>query len=157
MSRSIVALAVAIGCAFGGAIYAQTPTPNQASAVKGDNAQTVTFTGCFQNGKQTRSYVLNKAMPMSRTTTETVGTAGTNSSMTTTYMLVPGEKVEFQESAIGHKVEVTGMLVPSGETKTRTETRVDEKPGSVTRETTKTEEAMPQFQVISIKQLAEAC
>jgi hypothetical protein len=60
-------------------------------------------------------------------------------------MLVPGEKVEFQESAIGHKVEVTGVLVPSGETKTRTETRVDEKPGSVTRETTKTEEAMPQF------------
>jgi hypothetical protein len=51
MSRSIVALAVVIGCAFGGAIYAQTPTPNQASAVKGDNAQTVTFTGCFQNGK----------------------------------------------------------------------------------------------------------
>jgi hypothetical protein len=84
-----------------------------------------------------------------------VGTSGTvTKTDTTTYMLVPGERVEIQ-SHVGHKVEVTGMMMPAS--KTRTETKVENEHGSDTTIREKTEHNMPEFRVISIKQLAESC
>jgi hypothetical protein len=37
-------------------------------------------------------------------------------------VLVPGPTVQFQQF-VGHQVEVTGMIVPAGDSKTKTETR----------------------------------
>jgi hypothetical protein len=52
-------------------------------------------------------------------------------------------------------VEVTGMLVPKGDMSVKTTTKVD---GDTQRkEEVKTESDMPQFRVISIKNLAERC
>jgi hypothetical protein len=52
-------------------------------------------------------------------------------------------------------VEVTGMLVPKGEMKSRTTTKVG---GDTTRkEEVKTESDLPQFRVISIRNLSERC
>jgi imidazolonepropionase-like amidohydrolase len=73
---------------------------------------------------------------------------------TTTYALVPGDTVQITEY-VGHKVEVTGMLVPKGEMSAKTETKVD---GDTTKkEEVKSESDMPQFRVISIRNLAERC
>jgi hypothetical protein len=72
-------------------------------------------------------------------------------------VLVPGEKVQLQEN-VGHKVEVTGTLIPAGDVKTETETRVErEGPDTKTRERTETKNAPAQFRVTSIKSLAATC
>jgi hypothetical protein len=73
---------------------------------------------------------------------------------TTTYALVPGESVELTGD-VGHKVEVTGMMV-GGETK-ETKTTKETATGTRTEETVKREGAFPQFRVISVKHLAETC
>src|SRR6185503_2689212 len=108
-------------------------------------------------GTETRTYMLSKVVPVTRTT-ETIGTAGTTSTTVTSYMLVPGETVEIQQH-VGHKVEVTGTLIPAGDTKTETKTKVEREDGKDTtvKETTKTDNAMPQFRVTAIKDLAEKC
>ncbi len=59
---------------------------------------------------------------------------------------------------VGHKVEVTGVLI-SGDTKTETKTKIEregEKDMTV-KEKTKTDNAMPQLRVTSIKHLADTC
>ena len=124
--------------------------------IKGDDAKTVTYTGCVQPGSETKSYILAKAVPIRKTTVteETTGTSGVVSTTTTTYALVPSESVELQ-SHVGHKVEVTGVMTTGDvkkETKTKTEageTRTEEK--------IKGDGAMPQFRVLTVKQLAESC
>jgi hypothetical protein len=113
MRRYALALSMALGIAI--AAHAQeTTTRTTTKTEKGDKSQVVTYTGCVQTGTETRSYILDKVVPVGRTTT--VGPTGTTYS-TTTYALVPGEKVEFQQF-VGHKVEVTGVMVPAGESKT---------------------------------------
>jgi hypothetical protein len=74
----------------------------------------------------------------------------------TKYVLVPSEQVEMQEH-VGHKVEVTGVLVPAGkgDAKIKTETKL---PGQEEKTEAKIEKGpVPQFRVISIKQLADSC
>jgi hypothetical protein len=158
MKRSIAALAVALGCSFVIGVSAQDTKTTTTTKTEGAKAQTVTYTGCVQSGTQTRSFVLDKVVPMGRTTETTVGTAGTTTTTTTTYALVPGERVEIQ-SHVGHKVEVTGMMIPAGDSKTTTTTKVEREnaPDSKTKETVKTDNALPQFRVISIKNLADSC
>jgi hypothetical protein len=84
---------------------------------------------------------------------EAIGTAGTLT--TTSYALVP-EKVELQEH-VGHKVEVTGVVIPAGngDSKDRDETKT-----GGTEEKTKAEidrGPIPQLKVISVKTLADRC
>jgi hypothetical protein len=58
---------------------------------------------------------------------------------------------------VGHKVEVTGVLVPAGkgDAKIKTETKL---PGQEEKTEAKIEKGpVPQFRVISIKQLADSC
>jgi hypothetical protein len=133
----------------------KTTTTTKTESSGGD-VKTVSYTGCVQTGTQTRTYVLNQMRPVS-TTTDVVGTSGTVT-QTTTYELVPAEKIDI-ETHVGHKVEVSGMLIPGGEVKTETKTKVDREDAkdTVTKETSKTENAMPQFRVTSIKNLAESC
>jgi len=71
---------------------------------------------------------------------------------------VPAEKVELQQH-VNHKVEVTGLMIPAGDSKTETKTKVEREgaPDTTTKETVKSENAMPQFRVISIKSVAENC
>lgn len=157
MTRFIAALALASGVA----IAANAQDTKTTTTVKTDagDVKTVTYTGCVQTGTETRSYILDKVVPVSRTTTtDAVGTAGSTTTTMTTYSLVPGEKVEFQ-SMVGHKVEVTGMMIPAGDSKTTTTTKVDrdDAPDSKTKTTVKTDNAMPQFRVTSIKNLADKC
>jgi hypothetical protein len=149
MSRLIASITFAL-VASAMAVHAQDTTVKSKTKSSGGEAQTVTYTGCVAAGTESRTYVLDKVVPVSRTTTTDLQTGESNSS--TTYALVPGERVEVQQH-VGKKVQVTGTLIPGGNSKTETTTRVDRDnaPDSKTRERVETKNAMPQFRVTSIK------
>jgi hypothetical protein len=158
--RFVTSIAGAMLCASLG-VHAQdtkTTTKTKTSADDG-KIQQVTYIGCVQSGTETSRYVLDKVVPV--TTTKTTGVAGTSGAMTTTstsYILVPGEKVELQ-THVGHKVEVTGMLIPAGDWKTETKTKIEREgeKDTNTKVTTKGDSDRPHFRVISVKQLSEPC
>jgi hypothetical protein len=155
MKKCVVGMACALAVAFMAAPRTQAQTESK-TKIKTEKGNLVTYTGCVETGGETRSYVLDHVVPIGRTMTETKGTSGTVVSTTTTYALVPGEKVELQQH-VGHKVEVTGVMVPAGKGDTKIETRTKSKQGT---EETKTEVergAYPQLRVISVKHLAESC
>jgi hypothetical protein len=147
---------MAFAFACGLAVHAQDVSQTTKTKVKTEAGQTVTYTGCVQTGTETKTYTLNNVVPISRTT-ERVGTTG-ETRTTTTYALIPGEKVQFQQF-VGHKVEVTGVMVPAGDSKVETKTKIEREnaPDVKVKEKTKTENALPQFRVISIKHLADSC
>lgn len=153
MKRSFLAVMFALGCSVA-LVNAQDTKTTTVTKVDGNAAQTVTYTGCVQSGTETKTFILNKVVPVSRSTT--VGTTG--STTTTTYALIPDQKVEL-ETHVGHKVEVTGMMIPAGDSKVTTTTKIDrdDAPDSKTKETVKSENAVPQFRVLSVKNLAESC
>ena len=133
-------IAVAItGAVFtlGLVVNAQETTIKSKTETNGAEAKTVSYTGCVGAGTETRTYVLSKAIPVTRTT-ESVGTTGTTTVTETSYMLVPGPTVEVQEH-VGHKVEVTGTLVPAGDSKTQTKTKIEREdaPDTTVKEKTK--------------------
>src|SRR5262245_32376702 len=112
MNRSIATVIVALGSAFVMTVQAQDTKVKTKTKVSGD-AQMMSYTGCVQTGTATRTYVLQQAVPVSRTsTTETATPYGSTTTTTTTYELVPGPSVQFEQQ-VGHKVEVTGMLIPA--------------------------------------------
>jgi hypothetical protein len=153
--RSLM-IAVALGAGLTLAAHAQSAAVQSKAA---DAGKTVTFTGCVADGTETKTFILNKIVPSGQSTTQAVGTSGSVSTITsTTFELVPVEKVEIKEN-VGHRVEVTGMMVPAGESKTQVETKVDRDnaPDTKTKEETKTKSDVPQFRVTSIKSLANSC
>ena len=158
MSRMIVMFAAASLVAV--AAHAQDTTVKTQTKTSGDAPQMVTYTGCVQQGTQARSYMLSKIVPVSRTTATEPGAAGTSGTITTTttYALVPDEKVIVDEH-VGQKVEVTGMLIPAGDSKTTTTTKVEREdaPDSKTTTTVKRDNAFPEFRVTSIKKVADRC
>ena len=150
MRRILTTFVVVLGCMS--MLQAQSQTTESKTKIKTDDAKTMTFSGCVQTGTETRSYILQNVVPI-RTTTEVTGTGGTLT--TTSYALVP-EKVELQEH-VGHKVEVTGVVIPAGKGDAKIETKT--KTGG-TEEKTKTEVEkgpIPQLRVISVKTLADRC
>ena len=157
--RFATSVTVALSLAFAAAMHAQESTVKSTTKTKGDDVKAVTYTGCLQAGTESRSFILDKVVPVSQTTrTEATGTSGVTRTTTTTYALVPAEqRVEFQPM-VGHKVEVTGVLI-SGDTKTETKTKVErEGEKDVTsKDKMKTENAIPQLRVTSIKHLADSC
>jgi hypothetical protein len=136
-------------------VHAQETTVKSKTRSSGGEAQTVTYTGCVQSGTEAKTYVLNKVVPKTRTTTTDLETGETLTS--TAYALV-SSTVQVQEH-IGKKVEVTGTLIPGGDTRTETTTRVerDDAPDIRKRERVETKNAMPEFRVTSIKDLGERC
>jgi hypothetical protein len=156
MKRLFTGFAIACGCAV--MIHAQETTTTTKTEVSGQKAQTMTYTGCLQTAPETKGYILAKGIPVGQTTSTEVGTSGTTTSTTTTYALVPGERIEFQQH-VGHKVEVTGMMIPAGDSKVKTTTKTEREDAadSKTKETIKSDNAMPQFRVTSIKTTAETC
>src|SRR5436190_1231358 len=91
MTRSIAALAVALGCSCVIGVSAQDTKTTTTTKTEGGKATSVTYTGCMQTGTETRSVVLAKVQPVSRTTETSVGTSGVTTTTTTTYALVPDE------------------------------------------------------------------
>ena len=159
MKRYLTTSAAAAGLALmlGLQGFAQQQPPAQAqdaqTKIKAEHAQTTTFTGCLQTGTEAKTYILDKVVATK--TTEAVGTSGETSTVTK-FDLVPEEMVELQEH-VGHKVEVTGVLVPAGkgDAKVKTETKA---PGMEEKTQAKIEKGpVPQFKVISVKQLADSC
>ncbi len=156
VSMSAAAAGFALMLGLHAAAQQQPPSTSAAdqTKIKAEHAQTTTFMGCLQTGTEAKTYILDKVVP-SKTTTEVVGTSGETATVTK-YELVPSEQVEMQEH-VGHKVEVTGVLVPAGkgDAKIKTETKL---PGQEEKTETKIEKGpVPQFRVISIKQLADSC
>jgi len=153
----IPAITCAAALMLGLTVSAQDTKVQTTTKTKGGEAQTVSYTGCVGAGTETRTYVLNDVVPVTRTT-ETVGTGGSSTVTETKYMLVPSDTVTIQQH-VGHKVQVTGTLDPGGDSKTQTKTKIDREdgPDSTVKEKTKNDNAMPQFRVTSIKDLAERC
>lgn len=154
--RFATSLAGALLCASL-AVHAQSTTTTSKSAMD-KKGETVTYTGCVATGTETQTYILNKVVPV--TTTRTVaGTAGTISSTSTSYVLVPGDQTVEFKTFVGHKVEVTGVMIPEGEWKTTTKTKIDREDAKDTtiKQKTKGDSDAPHFRVLSVKQLNEPC
>ena len=152
MKRFITSFAIALGCtALVAAQETRTKTEVKSS---GGDPQTVTYTGCVAAGTQAKTYVLDKVVPVTKTTTTETPTSSTTT-QSTSYVLVPGGETVTVQEHVGQKVEVTGMLVPGGNTRTETTTRTDREdaPDSKTRTRTETKNALPEFKVTSIKQI----
>jgi hypothetical protein len=161
MKRFIVAFSVALA----GAAILQAQEVKSTTTVKSDDTKTVVYTGCLQTGTETKSYVLQNAIPMKETKTETsIGQSGmpeTTTTTKTTYALVPGEKVDFTQN-VGHKVEVTAIAIPAGDDRSKIEsTTKTEVAGQQTQKTETTEKvaqsAFPQLRVVSVKHLSDRC
>jgi hypothetical protein len=152
---------VALACAFGLtiAVNAQETTKEKIK-VKGGAAQTVSYTGCVASGTETTTYLLNHVVPVTKTI-EDRGTTGTVSTTTTSYVLVPGSDTITFTKLVGHKVEVTGVMIPGGkETKVEKKTKIEREdaPDVKIKEHTKTDAAsMPHFRVASVKELPDPC
>lgn len=127
--------------------------PADQTKIKAEHAQTMTYTGCLQTGTEAKTYILDKVVAAK--TTEAVGTTGEMATVTK-FELLPSEQIQLQEH-VGHKVEVTGVLIPAGkgEAKIKSDTKL---PGQEEKTEAKVEKgATPQFRVVSIKHLAETC
>ena len=152
MKRFITSFAIALGCtALVAAQETRTKTEVKSS---GGDPQVVTYTGCVAAGTQAKTYVLDKVVPVTKTTTTETPTSSTTT-QSTSYVLVPGGETVTVQEHVGHRVEVTGVLVPGGNTRTETETRTDgeDRPDSKTRTRVETKNAMPEFKVTSIKNI----
>jgi hypothetical protein len=151
-------MTIAMVCAFGLAANAQEQT-KQKTKIKG-SSETVSYTGCVATGAQTTTYLLNNSVPVTKTV-EQKGPAGTVTSTTTSYVLVPGSDSVTFTNLVGHKVEVTGIMIPAGkETKVESKTKIEREgaPDVKIKERKKTDEAaMPHFRVLSMKELPDSC
>ena len=110
--RFVTSVAAAFVCASL-ALHAQDTTVKTQTKTEGA-MKTVSYTGCLGAGTEAKTFTLNKVVPV--TTTKTTGVAGTAGSVTTTsteYVLVPEERVMLQQH-VGHKVEVTGTISKTG-------------------------------------------
>jgi hypothetical protein len=156
--RFVGTLTVAVGCALAIAINAQDSAVKTKTEVKGDSGKMVTYSGCVRTGTEERSFVLDKVVPIGQTTDVTTSGSVTTTTTRTSYLLVPGETVTLQQF-VGHKVEVTGVMVPAGESKTETKTKIEREhaPDVTIKEKSKSDSDLPQFRVTSVKHLADSC
>ena len=152
--RFVTSFATALFCASL-AVHAQDSTTTaQKTKIEGEKGKTVTYTGCLQTGTESQTFLLNKVVPVTTQTTQPTGTGGTITTTSTEYVLVPGETVTLQQH-VGHKVEVTGIMIPEGETKTKTKIEREHGPDTTIKE--KSESNRPHLRVISVKEMSEPC
>ena len=161
MKRIIFGLTLALA----GAVALQAQDVKTRTETKVDDAKAVVYSGCLQTGTETKSFILENAVPVKETKTETnIGKSGmpeTTTTTTTGYVLFPGGQVDFQQN-VGHKVEVTAMLIPAGDDKTKitteTKTQVEGQPTQRVESKEKiAQKDWPQLRVISVKHLADRC
>jgi hypothetical protein len=161
MKRLVIALAITAA----GAVALQAQDVKSETKVKADDAKTMVYTGCLATGEETTTYVLENAVQVKDTKTETkVGAAGmpeTTTTTTTKYVLVPAGTIDFKQN-VGHKVEVTAMVIPAGDDKTKiettTKTKVEDQPTQKTESKEKVKQTdVPQLRVMAVKHLADRC
>ena len=160
--KYFVTLTLALACFFGLAVAVNaqdtTTTKEKVKVTGGGAAQTASYTGCVATGSETTTYVLNHVVPVSKTVENRSGTVSTT---TTSYVLVPGSDTVTFTKLVGHKVEVTGVMIPGGkETKVEKKTKIerDNAPDVKIKEESKSNEgAMPHFRVASVKDLPDPC
>jgi hypothetical protein len=156
--RYFAILTISLVCACGLVANAQEQS-KQKTKIKGD-AQTVSYAGCVATGAQTTTYLLNNSVPVTKTV-EQKGTTGTVTTTTKSYVLVPGSDTITFTNLVGHKVQVTGIMIPAGkETKVESKTKIEREgaPDVKIEERKKTDEAaIPQFRVLSVKELPDPC
>src|SRR5262245_24633386 len=153
MARQFATLGMAALCACALGLRADAQQTESRTKIEAEHAKTMTYTGCIQTGTTAESYGLARAVPI--TQTETKGTSGTISTVTT-YALVPEKTVTLHEQ-VGQKVQVTGVLIKPGHGDAKIETRTKQNGA-----TSKTKEEiergpLPQFRVVSMKPLGERC
>jgi hypothetical protein len=133
--------------------------------IKADNGKSVVYTGCLVTAVETMTFVLDHAVPVKETETQTVvGASGlpeTTTKTTLKYALVPGEKVDLQKS-IGHTVQVTAVLIPAGDDQTKIESTTKTKVEGQPTEKSETKEKvgqgdMPRLRIMSVKNLSDTC
>jgi hypothetical protein len=141
----------AIAAMLGAALIAGAQTTTTETKIKGHNAKMVTYTGCVKTGEENTGYILAEATPIVVQRTE-IATSGVETE--TTYALVPDPNVSLDQD-VGHKVQVTGMMASDlkKKTKTKTEGHHPEK----TEEKIKGNASLPQFHVVSVKDLGQPC
>jgi hypothetical protein len=153
MTRQFATFGMAALCACALGLRADAQQTEPKTKIEAEHAKTVTYTGCVQTGTTAESYVLAHAIPL--TQTETKGTSGTVSTVTT-YALVPEKTVTLHEQ-VGQKVEVTGVLIKPGHGEAKIETRTKEQ-GATSKTKAEIERGpLPQFRVVSMKPLGERC
>src|SRR5262245_13223734 len=153
MRRYLASTFVAIGCASLLTVNMTAQTTESKTKVEAEHAKPISYTGCIQTGTETRTFVLNNVVPVSKT--ETVGTSGTMSA--TTYALIPEGTVQLQQH-VGQKVEVQAVLIEPGKGDAKVETKTKTAEGTEQKTKTEIERGpLPQLKVISVKQLAESC
>lgn len=155
--KRMTATLCAMGCAFAVSLSAQDSKVTTTTKTQGGDLKQVTYSGCLSPGTETRTYILNKVVPVTRTT-QTATPGGSVTTTETRYALVPDGQVEVQ-SHVGHKVEVTGVIIPAGESRVKTETKVERDDAKDTKSssTMKTDSPMAQFRATSIRTTGEAC
>jgi len=154
MRRLITSIGIALSCTAL-VVNAQETRTKTETRTEGAQAQTVTYTGCVQTGTEAKTYLLDKVVPVTRTTTTETPTSSTTTA-STSYVLVPGETVQLQQQ-VGKKVEVTGTMIPAGNSRTETTTRIEREdaPDTRTRERVETKNATAQFRVTSVKTIGD--
>lgn len=155
MRRFITSFAIALGCTAI-AVNAQETKTRTETRSSGGPVQTVTYTGCVHAGTEAKTFMLDKVVPVTRTTTTETPTSSTTTS-STSYVLVPGGETVQVQQHVNKKVEVTGELIPAGDirTETRTRTEREDAPDTKTRERSETRNAPAQFKVTSIKTIGD--
>jgi len=162
-------VAIALTFAAAAAVAVQAQDVKSETQVKVDNGKTIVYSGCLAKAEEGQAFILENAAPVKDSKTETkVEVNGKTESKTETksaapmkYMLVASGPVEFGQM-IGHKVEVTAVVVPAGDDKTKIETKtkteVKGQPDSTTKTTEKIEQGdLPQLHVVALKHLADRC
>lgn len=157
MRRQLLALTLSLGCA----VALNSSASAQKTKVKVDDGKAVTYTGCVETGTTEQSYVLQRAIPMARSErTETSitpdGSTVSRTTTTTSYALVPESTVQLKEH-VGHKVEVTGVVIPAGKGDTEYKAKI-ETDGSKQVTKGKVERGpLPQLRVLSVRPRTESC
>ena len=133
------------------AMHAHAQSTETKTKIKTEHAKTMTYTGCV-GSTETRTYVLQNVAPVSKT--ETTTASGTT--VSTTYSLVPGGTVELQQN-VGHRVEVTGVLIEAGhgDAKITQRTKTNGKEEKTTTEVDRG--PVPQLRVLSVKPTGGSC
>jgi len=156
-------LAFTIAAAGAGAVRAQDV--KSTTTTKAEHAALVTYTGCIANATDMRSFYLENALPVQEGKSEIKVKQSGNEIKTTTsgrYVLIPGgAQLDFQKD-VGQKVQVTAVLIPAGNDKTKiettTRTEVKGQPDQKVETTEKVAQtAFPQLRVMSVKQLGDRC
>jgi len=158
MKKLLLAFTIA---AAASAVAVRAQDTKSPTTIKADDAKTMTYTGCLQTGTQTSTFMLENAVPVKETKIEKDDHGDMKTTTSTKYVLVPSGQVDFQKE-VGQKVEVTAIVIPAGDDKSKIETKTKtEVEGQKDQKTETTEKVAqtdyPQLRVVSVKHLSDRC